>query len=147
MERVSALVEDPQDGPIRIFFSYLPQPTKLDTLHPYEQINTKRGCPMKKSAENKNQKATNKGDLVASISKLSNLSKATSTIVLEHFLYSIQQGLKAGEEVRIKELGTFRVIKRKAGMGRNPRTGEPLKIKAANLPKFRASKTLKEAIS
>ena len=102
---------------------------------------------MKKSAENKNQKATNKGDLVASISKLSNLSKATSTIVLEHFLYSIQQGLKAGEEVRIKELGTFRVIKRKAGMGRNPRTGEPLKIKAANLPKFRASKALKEAIS
>lgn len=102
---------------------------------------------MKKSAENKNKKATNKGDLVSSIVELTKLSKATTTLVLDNLLYSIKQGLKAGEEVRIKELGTFRVIKRKAGMGRNPKTGEPLKIKAAKLPKFRASKTLKEAIS
>ena len=102
---------------------------------------------MKKSTESKNQKATNKGDIISSIAEFSGLSKAYSKLCLDHMLHSIQQGLKAGEEVRIKELGTFRVIKRKAGTGRNPRTGEPLKIKAANLPKFRASKTLKEAIS
>ena len=101
---------------------------------------------MTKSTENKNQKVTNKGDLVSSISEITKLSKATSKLVLDHLLYSIQQGLKAGQEVRIKELGTFRVIERKAGMGRNPRTGEPIKIKVAKLPKFRASKTLKEAI-
>jgi len=101
---------------------------------------------MKKSAENKNQKST-KGDLISSLSEITKLSKATSTQVLDHFLYSIQQGLKAGEDVRIKGLGTFRVIKRKAGVGRNPKTGEMLIIKAAKLPKFRASKTLKEAIS
>ena len=102
---------------------------------------------MKKSTENKNQKVTNKGDLISSIAELTKLSKATSTMVLDNLLYSIQQGLKAGEEVRIKELGIFRVIKRKAGMGRNPRTGEPIKIKAANLPKFKASKALKDAIA
>lgn len=102
---------------------------------------------MKKSAENKNQKATNKKDLVSSIVALSGLSKATSTLVLDHFLYSIKQGLRVGQDVRIKDLGTFRVFNRKAGMGRNPRTGEPHKIAAAKLPRFRASKALKEAIS
>ena len=102
---------------------------------------------MKKSSENKNQKVTNKGDLISSMSEITKLSKATSTLILDNMLYSIQQGLKAGQEVRIKGLGTFHVIKRKAGVGRNPRTGEPLKIKAANLPKFRASKALREAIS
>jgi len=102
---------------------------------------------MTKSNETKNQKATNKGELISSIAEITKLSKATSTLILDHMLYSIQQGLKAGQEVRIKELGTFRVVKREAGVGRNPRTGEPIKIKAAKLPKFRASKTLKEAIS
>lgn len=102
---------------------------------------------MKESAKNKNQKATNKGDLISSIEELTKLSKVDSTLALEGCIESIMKGLKAGEDVRIKDLGTFRVAKRKAGMGRNPRTVEPLKIKAAKLPKFRASKTLKEAIS
>jgi DNA-binding protein HU-beta len=102
---------------------------------------------MKEKAKNKNKKATTKGDLVSSIAEFSGLSKANSTRALVGFMESIKKGLKDGEDIKILGLGTFHVIKRKAGMGRNPRTGEPLKIKEAKLPKFRASKALKEAIS
>ena len=102
---------------------------------------------MKKSAEIKNQKITNKGDLVSSVATLSGLSKADAMRALDGMLDSIKKGLKDGEDVKINGLGVFSVKKREAGMGRNPRTGEPLKIAAAKLPKFRASKALKESIS
>jgi len=102
---------------------------------------------MKRSSETKNKKITGKLDLVASISTLSGLSKSTSGLALAYLLVSIQKGLKEGKDVRIKGLGIFRVVKREATMGRNPRTGEPIKIKASKYPKFRASKTLKDAIS
>jgi len=102
---------------------------------------------MKSTAETKNKKITGKPDLISSISVLSGLSKATSGLALAYLLVAIQKGLKEGKDVRIKGLGIFRVVKREATMGRNPRTGEPIKIKASKYPKFRASKTLKDAIS
>jgi DNA-binding protein HU-beta len=102
---------------------------------------------MKSSAETKNKKIIGKLDLISSISTLSGLSKSTSGLALTYLLVSIQKGLKEGKDVRIKGLGIFRVVKREATMGRNPRTGEPIKIKASKYPKFRASKTLKDSIS
>ena len=102
---------------------------------------------MKSSAETKNKKIIGKIDLIASISTLSGLSKSTSGLALTYLLVSIQKGLKEGKDVRIKGLGIFRVVKREATMGRNPRTREPIKIKASKYPKFRASKALKDAIA
>jgi DNA-binding protein HU-beta len=102
---------------------------------------------MKRSAETKNKKIIGKLDLIDSISTLSGLSKSTSGLVLTYLLVSIQKGLKEGKDVRIKGLGVFRVVKREATIGRNPRTGEPIKIKASKYPKFRAGKTLKDAIA
>ncbi|HUZ92439.1 MAG TPA: HU family DNA-binding protein, partial [Candidatus Paceibacterota bacterium] len=54
--------------------------------------------------------------------------------------------LARGEEVAITGFGTFRVAKRAARMGRNPKTGEAIQIKASIKPKFRAGKGLKEAV-
>ena len=102
---------------------------------------------MKKSTENKNQKTLNKADLVSSLSDLSGLSKADSTLALEGLTESIKKGLKDGKDIRIHGLGTFHVAKREARTGRNPRTGLAIKIAASKLPRFRASKMLKEAIS
>ena len=101
---------------------------------------------MKKSTENKNQKTLNKADLVSSLSDLSGLSKADSTLALEGLTESIKKGLKDGTDIRIHGLGTFSVAKREARMGRNPRTGLEIKIAASKLPGFRASKTFKEGI-
>lgn len=122
-------------------------PQTLIRSDPYEYTNTKEGYPMKKNTEHKNKKAINKGTLVSSVSDLSGLSKAESTLALEGLMESIKKGLKAGQDVRIHGLGTFHVATLKARMGHNPRTREPLKIKASKLPRFRASKTLKDAIA
>ena len=102
---------------------------------------------MKKSTENKNQKTLNKADLASSISDLSGLSKADSILALEGLTESIKNGLKDGKDIRIHWLGTFSVAKREERTGRNPRTGLAIKIAASKLPRFRASKTLKEAIA
>lgn len=95
----------------------------------------------------KDTKPMNKEDFVASVAELSGLSKKDSTQALDAMIKSIQKGLKNGNDVSITGFGTFCVTKRKAREGRNPRTGETIKIAAAKIPKFRAGKNLKEAIA
>ena len=60
---------------------------------------------------------------------------------------AITGALKKGDEVRLVGFGTFSVAKRKASTGRNPRTGEPMAIKASAQPKFKAGKGLKDAVN
>jgi DNA-binding protein HU-beta len=100
---------------------------------------------MKKNA--KTQKSMNKKSIVASISELSDLSKDESTKALDATMLSITKSLKDGNEVRIPGFGSFKVVQRPALNGRNPRTGETLKIHAKKIPKFRPSLMLKDAIS
>ena len=59
----------------------------------------------------------------------------------------LDKALSGGDEVRLVGFGTFSVAKRKASTGRNPRTGEPMTIKASNQPKFKAGKGLKDAVN
>ena len=66
--------------------------------------------------------------------------------LLEAFVEALTRNLKKGEKIRIPGLGIFVVAKRAARMGRNPATGEPIKIKASKKVAFRASKELKEAV-
>jgi DNA-binding protein HU-beta len=89
----------------------------------------------------------NKSELVSKIAAASNLTKVDAERALEAILTSITSSLKHGEEVRLVGFGTFAVTNRPATTGRNPRTGQPLKIAATRLPKFRAGKQLKEAIA
>jgi DNA-binding protein HU-beta len=88
----------------------------------------------------------NKNDLIAAVSSASGLSKIDSVKAVEGVLQSITSALKAGDEVRLVGFGTFSVAKRQASTGRNPRTGEPMKIKASSQPKFKAGKGLKDAV-
>jgi DNA-binding protein HU-beta len=62
-------------------------------------------------------------------------------------LSSIAKSLKKGDEVRLVGFGTFSVAKRAASEGRNPRTGEKIKIPASKQPKFKAGKALKDAVN
>jgi nucleoid DNA-binding protein len=98
----------------------------------------------------KNTKATkpmNKQSLIASMAELSGLSKADSTRALEAMVQSIQKALKDGNDVSLVGFGTFRVVKRDAREGHNPRTGKKIKIPLTKYPKFRAGKLLKEALA
>jgi DNA-binding protein HU-beta len=89
----------------------------------------------------------NKADLVGAVADASGITKADAAKAVEATFDSITSALKKGSEVRLVGFGTFAVAKRKASTGRNPRTGEPMTIKASNQPKFKAGKALKDAVN
>ncbi|TAJ78712.1 MAG: HU family DNA-binding protein [Gallionellaceae bacterium] len=90
---------------------------------------------------------SNKSDLIEAIAKSADVSKAAAGRALDATIESIKKSLKKGELVSLVGFGTFYVGKRAARSGRNPRTGETIKIKAAKVPKFRAGKGLKDAVN
>jgi DNA-binding protein HU-beta len=87
-----------------------------------------------------------KADLVEKIAKDVKISKADSGKALDSFIDGVKKTLKKGTKVTLIGFGTFSVAKRKARKGRNPRTGEPITIKAARVPKFTAGQALKDAV-
>ncbi|MGF1604832.1 MAG: HU family DNA-binding protein [Rhodothalassiaceae bacterium] len=89
----------------------------------------------------------NKNDLTAAVADSTGLSKADAGKAVDAVFDTIQDALKGGDEVRLVGFGTFQVTERAASEGRNPRTGEPIKIAASKLPKFKAGKGLKDAVN
>jgi DNA-binding protein HU-beta len=84
--------------------------------------------------------------LAASIASDHEMAKKASEAILGDFVTLIVKHLKKGDRIRIGGLGILQVRKRAARMGRNPATGEPIKIKASKKVAFRAAKELKEAV-
>jgi len=91
--------------------------------------------------------SVNKNDLVALVADAAGLSKIDATKAVNAVFDGIIQSLKKGEEVRLVGFGTFDVSDRAASEGRNPRTGEKINIPASKQPKFKAGKTLKDALN
>jgi DNA-binding protein HU-beta len=84
--------------------------------------------------------------IVAAIADKQELPKKQVQELLEGFVEALVKNMKKGEKIRIPGLGIFVVAKRAARMGRNPATGEAIKIKASKRVRFRPSKDLKEAV-
>ena len=89
----------------------------------------------------------NKNDLVNQVSDSTGLSKSDSAKAVDSVLDTITKTLKSGGDIRLVGFGTFLVSKRKATTGRNPQTGASINIPAANVPKFRPGKALKESLN
>ncbi len=89
----------------------------------------------------------NKTELIEHIAKQADISKAAATRALEALIGGVSKTLKKGGSVSLVGFGTFAVTKRAARSGRNPRTGDTIKIKAAKVPKFRPGKALKDALN
>lgn len=89
----------------------------------------------------------NKNDLIAAVAETTGLQKGDATKAVEAVFDSITASLKQGTEVRLVGFGTFVVSQRAATEGRNPRTGETIKIPASKQPKFKAGKGLKDAVN
>ncbi len=85
-------------------------------------------------------------DLIAAVSEETELSRAKAAEVVDALFGAIEQALKKQEEVRLVGFGTFAVAQRKAGTGRNPRTGEEMAIPASATVRFKAGKGLKDAV-
>jgi DNA-binding protein HU-beta len=89
----------------------------------------------------------NKTELVEHMAKHAEISKAAAARALESLMGAVKTTLKKGGTVALVGFGTFAVGKRAARVGRNPKTGAALKIKAAKVPKFRPGKGLKDALN
>lgn len=89
----------------------------------------------------------NKTELIEHIAAKSDISKAAATRALTSIIEAVKKTLKKGDTVILVGFGTFSVTKRAARIGRNPRTGAALKIKAAKVPRFKAGKGLKDALN
>lgn len=89
----------------------------------------------------------NKTELIEHVANNADLSKAAAARALEATLSAVRQTLKKGGKVQLTGFGTFEVSKRAARTGRNPRTGETIKIKASKVPKFTPGKPLKDALN
>jgi DNA-binding protein HU-beta len=83
-----------------------------------------------------------KAELITKIAEDAGLTKATAGTALESFLEAVTKTLKSGDKLTLVGFGTFSVSKRAARKGRNPFTGEEIKIKAKKVAKFKASKEL-----
>lgn len=88
----------------------------------------------------------NKADIVAKVQETLGGTRADADRAVETVIDCITSGLKGGDEVSIAGLGIFQAKARPARTGRNPRTGETIKIAATRTPKFRAAKALKDAV-
>lgn len=88
----------------------------------------------------------NKADIVDKVHGVLGSTKADAERAVETIIDSVTAGLKAGDEVSIAGLGIFSTKARPARQGRNPRTGETIRIAATRTVKFRAAKGLKDAV-
>jgi DNA-binding protein HU-beta len=88
----------------------------------------------------------NKSELVEAIAIGSGLTKADANRVLDTFMTTVTDVLKSGDQVVLPGFGSFSIGNRSARTGRNPQTGQTIQIKASRVAKFKAGKSLKEAV-
>jgi len=89
----------------------------------------------------------NKTELIAAVAKDSGLARSDAAKAVDSMLTTVAKTLKKGDEVAITGFGKFSVAKRGARNGRNPATGQAIKIKASKTPKFTAGQTLKTTVA
>ena len=89
----------------------------------------------------------NKQELINEIAKKANLTKKDASAALDATIEAIKASLKKGGEVRLVGFGTFTIKKKKARKGRNPRTGEEIKIPGKKVPAFRPASELKKLVA
>lgn len=89
----------------------------------------------------------NKTEFISAIAEKADLSKKDAEKALKAFTDVVEEELKKGEKIQLVGFGTFEVSERAAREGRNPQTGETMKIEACKAPKFKAGKALKDAVN
>jgi len=89
----------------------------------------------------------NKSELIQAVAESIEMPKATAGKAVDAVIENIKDALGKGDQVTLIGFGTFMVRERAARVGRNPRTGERLDIKAANVPVFKPGKALKDAVN
>src|SRR6185369_7101661 len=88
-----------------------------------------------------------KADLIEEVSRLADLTRKDSEIIVETIFESIVTSLRAGDKIEIRGFGSFRTRQRKPRVGRNPKTGDRVDVPAKKIPFFKPSKELKDVVN
>ena len=88
-----------------------------------------------------------KADIVAQIAEATGLTKTDTAVVVEGFLASVSSAMKSGEHIEIRGFGTFKVVTRASRTGRNPKTGDVVKIPRRPVPVFKPSRELRAGVA
>ena len=88
-----------------------------------------------------------KADLVEEVSRITELTRKDSEVIVDQLFDSVIKALKAGDKLEVRGFGSFRVRQRNARVGRNPKTGEKVEVPAKRVPYFKPSKELKDLIN
>ena len=89
----------------------------------------------------------NNTELVAAVAEQAGLSRKDAEAAVKAFTDVVADALKNGDKIQLVGFGTFEVSERAAREGRNPKTGESMKIEACKTPKFKAGKALKDLVN
>ena len=88
-----------------------------------------------------------KADLIDEVSRLAELTRKDSEVIVETIFDSVVRSLRAGDKIEIRGFGSFRTRQRKPRVGRNPKTGERVEVPATKIPFFKPSKELKDLVN
>src|SRR5215475_5374388 len=88
-----------------------------------------------------------KADLIDEVSRLAELTRKDSEVIVETIFDSVVRSLRAGDKIEIRGFGSFRTRQRRPRVGRNPKTGERVEVPAKKIPFFKPSKELKDVIN
>ena len=88
-----------------------------------------------------------KADLIEEVSRLAELTRKDSEVIVETIFDSIVRSLRVGDKIEIRGFGSFRTRQRKPRVGRNPKTGERVEVPAKKIPFFKPSKELKDLVN
>ncbi len=88
-----------------------------------------------------------KADLIDEVSRIAELTRKDSEIIVENIFESVVNSLRAGDKIEIRGFGSFRTRQRKPRVGRNPKTGDRVEVPAKKIPFFKPSKELKDLVN
>ena len=88
-----------------------------------------------------------KADLIDEVSRLAELTRKDSEVIVETIFDSVVRSLRAGDKIEIRGFGSFRTRQRRGRIGRNPKTGEKVEVPAKKIPFFKPSKELKDFVN
>ena len=100
--------------------------------------------PVSEAAE---KRSMTKADLIEEVSRLAELTRKDSEVIVETIFDSVVRALRSGDKIEIRGFGSFRTRQRKPRVGRNPKTGDRVEVPAKKIPFFKPSKELKDMVN
>ncbi len=95
----------------------------------------------------RSERRMTKADLIDEVSRLAELTRKDSEVIVETIFDSIVRSLRVGDKIEIRGFGSFRTRQRKPRVGRNPKTGDRVEVPAKKIPFFKPSKELKDLVN